>query len=59
MARASAEGAFFSLILFNNFAEVLRDVNFRNPLVVRARVRIRVGVRDRIMVKVVVSVRIN
>jgi hypothetical protein len=41
MARASAEGAFFSILLFNNFAEILRDVDFRNPVVVRARVRVR------------------
>jgi hypothetical protein len=59
MARASADGTFFSIILFNNFAEVLRDVDFRNPVVVRARVRVRVGVRDRIMVRVMVSVRIR
>ena len=56
MARASAEGAFFSMILFDNFAEVLRDVDFRNPVVVRARLRVRVVVRDRIMVRVMVRV---
>ena len=54
MARASAEGAFFSLILF-----VLRDVDFRNPVVDRTRVRVRVGVRDRIMVSVRISVRVR
>jgi hypothetical protein len=61
MARASAEGAFFSMILFNNFAEVLRDVDFRNAVVVRARVRVRVrvGVRDRIMVRVMIRVRVR
>ncbi len=46
------------MILFNNFAEVLRDVDFRNPVVVRARVRVRVGVRDRIMVRVMARVRV-
>ena len=58
MARASAEGAFFSMILFDNFAEVLRDVDFRNPVVVRARLRVRVVVRDRIIVRVMVRVRV-
>ena len=62
MARASAEVSLCcSIILFtsNSFAEILRDVDFRNPVVVRARVRIRVGVRDMIIVRVMVSNRIR
>ena len=55
MARASAEVSLCcSIILFtsNSSAEILRDVDFKNPVVVRARVRIRVrvGVRDMIIV---------
>jgi hypothetical protein len=46
------------MIFFNNFAEVLRDVDFRNPVMVRAKVRVRVGVRDRIMVRVMIRVRV-
>ena len=62
MARASAEVSLCcSIILFtsNSFAEILRDVDFRNPVVVRARVRIRVGVRDMIIVRVMVSNRLR
>ena len=64
MVRASAEVSLCcSIILFtsNSFAEILRDVDFRNPVVVRARVRIRVrvGVRDMIIVRVMVSNRIR
>ena len=62
MARASGEVSLCcSIILFNSFAEILRDVDFRNPVVVRARVRIRVrvGVRDMIIVRVMVSNRIR
>ena len=59
MARASAEVSLCSIILFNSFAEILRDVDFRNPVVVRARVRVRVGVRDTIIVRVMVSDRIK
>ena len=54
MARASAESAFCSIILF-----VLRDVDFRNPVAFRTRVSVGVGVRDRIMISVRISVRVR
>ena len=57
MARASAEVSLCSIILFNSFAEILRDVDFRNPVVVRARVRVRVRVTT--IVRVMVSDRIR
>jgi hypothetical protein len=61
MARASAEVSLCSIILFNSFAEILRDVDFRNPVVVRAtvRARVRVGVRVTTIVRVMVSDRIR
>ena len=71
MSNSNKNGEGFSrgFTLFNifiqEFRKILRDVDFRNPVVVRAkvmvrmRVRVRIGVRDMIKVRVMVGVRIR